>query len=98
MELDTPQPQPREHQHRHGATETGPVLTEAILDWRRSDQLIDWGKAAYAAGENGGISGIVFYAYTRAENDPRYAGGEPWEPGIPRVQVNLYARRRHLTA
>ncbi|RIK99978.1 MAG: hypothetical protein DCC71_19570 [Proteobacteria bacterium] len=39
---------------------------------------------------NGGISGIVFYATTRAEDDPRYAAGEEWEPGIPRVQVNLY--------
>jgi len=40
---------------------------------------------------NGGISGIVHYATTRAENDPRFAVGEEWEPGIPRVQVNLYA-------
>ena len=42
-------------------------------------------------GENGGISGIVFYATTRAEDDPRYAVGETWEPGIPRVQLALYA-------
>ncbi len=40
--------------------------------------------------ENGGISGIVYYATTRAENDPRYAASEPWEPGVPRVQVCLY--------
>lgn len=39
---------------------------------------------------NGGISGIVFYAVTRAEDDPRFAAGEEWESGIPRVQVNLY--------
>lgn len=39
---------------------------------------------------NGGISGIVFYATTRAEDDPRYAAGDPWEPGIPRIQVTLY--------
>lgn len=39
---------------------------------------------------NGGISGVVFYATTRAEDDPRFAAGEEWEPGIPRVQVNLY--------
>lgn len=39
---------------------------------------------------NGGITGIVYYSVTRAENDPRYGVGEPWEPGIPRVQVNLY--------
>ena len=40
--------------------------------------------------ENGGISGIVYYATVRAEDDPQTAGAEPWEPGIPRVQVNLY--------
>jgi hypothetical protein len=39
---------------------------------------------------NGGISGIIFYATTRAEDDPRFAAGDGWEPGIPRVQVNLY--------
>ena len=39
---------------------------------------------------NGGISGIVYYAVTRAEDDPRFAAGEEWEAGIPRVQVNLY--------
>ena len=33
--------------------------------------VIDWGKSLIRAGENGGISGIVFYDTTRAENDPR---------------------------
>ncbi|MEJ2453208.1 MAG: hypothetical protein P8103_03510 [Candidatus Thiodiazotropha sp.] len=42
-------------------------------------------------GENGGISGVVFNTVTRAENDPQFAVGEGWEPGVPRVQVNLYA-------
>ncbi|HEY9198554.1 MAG TPA: hypothetical protein VIR60_04240, partial [Gammaproteobacteria bacterium] len=40
---------------------------------------------------NGGVSGVVLYPTTRAEDDPRFAAGEEWEPGIPRVQVNLYA-------
>ena len=40
--------------------------------------------------DNGGISGIVFYAVTRAENDPEIAAAEPWEPGIPGVTINLY--------
>ena len=31
------------------------------------------------------------YSITRAEHDPAYAAVEEWEPGIPRVQVNLYA-------
>ncbi|MCU7846042.1 MAG: right-handed parallel beta-helix repeat-containing protein [Candidatus Thiodiazotropha sp. (ex Monitilora ramsayi)] len=42
-------------------------------------------------GENGGISGIVFYATTRAEDDPQFAAAEEWEPGVPRVQIALYA-------
>jgi len=71
-------------------TETGPVLTQAFQGFLGQTNVIEWGKGLYANGENGGISGIVYYAVTRAENDPRYAAAETWEPGIPRVQVNLY--------
>jgi hypothetical protein len=51
---------------------------------------IDYNGNGLFDANNGGISGIVFYATTRAENDPRLAAAEPWEPGIPRVQVVLY--------
>lgn len=71
-------------------TETGPVLTEAMHLFLGQTNVIDWGKASYEAGDGGGISGIVFYAVTRAENDPRFAAAEGWEPGVPRVQVALY--------
>jgi hypothetical protein len=71
-------------------TETGQVLLEAFQGFLGQTSVIEWGKVEYAPGENGGISGIVQYATTRAENDPRYAAAEFWEPGIPRVQVNLY--------
>jgi hypothetical protein len=71
-------------------TETGPVLTQAMHLFLGQANLIEWGKSSYLPGENGGISGIVFYAVTRAENDPRYAAAEGWEPGVPRVQVSLY--------
>ena len=103
-------------------TETGPVLTQAMMLFLNQTNVIDWGKVDYVSGpvsgdtafkksqvrrgktvvnspnpglqayveENGGISGIVYYATVRAEDDPRNAGAEPWEPGIPRVQVNLY--------
>ena len=71
-------------------TEQGPVLLEAFQVFLGQTNVIEWGKAPYSPGENGGISGIVYYASTRAENDPALAVGEPWEPGIPRVQVNLY--------
>jgi hypothetical protein len=40
---------------------------------------------------NGGISGLALYAITRAEDDPRFGAAEEWEPGIPRIQMNLYA-------
>jgi hypothetical protein len=68
----------------------GPVLLEGFQSFLGTTNRFEWGKKEYAAGENGGISGIVHYATTRAENDPRLTGAEDWEPGIPRVQVNLY--------
>lgn len=71
-------------------TESGPVLTQAFQSFLGTTNVFEWGKRAYDAGENGGISGIVRYATTRAENDPRFAAADDWEPGIPRVQVSLY--------
>lgn len=71
-------------------TETGPVLLEAFQGFLGQTSVIEWGKAPYGPGENGGITGMVQYSVTRAENDPAYAAAEPWEPGIARVQVNLY--------
>jgi len=87
---NTPQPQP-ENNGLGWRTETGEVLTQAMLLYAGQTNEVHWGKADYADNENGGISGIVYYATTRAEDDPRYAAAEDWEPGIPRVQVNLYA-------
>jgi len=71
-------------------TETGPVLTQGFQQFISTTNILEWGKKPYGPGENGGISGIVHYATTRAENDPRMTGAEDWEPGIPRVQVCLY--------
>lgn len=71
-------------------TETGPVLLQGQQAFLGQTNVIHWGKKNYAPGQNGGITGIVHYAITRAEDDPRYAAAENWEPGIPRVQVNLY--------
>jgi len=85
----TPQSQP-ENVNKPYRTETGEVLTQAFQVFLGQTNEINWGKANYAAGENGGISGIVFYDTTRAENDPRFNFGENWQPGIPRVQVVLY--------
>jgi len=87
---NTPQPQP-ENGGLPYRTELGPVLTEGMILLNGFVNQIFWGKAPYDPGENGGISGIIYYATTRAENDPRFAAADPWEPAIPRVQVNLYA-------
>jgi large repetitive protein len=72
------------------------ILLEAMQTFLGQTNHIEWGKQPYAGelngrkGENGGIAGIVHYAITRAEEDPRYAAAEQWEPGVPRVQVNMY--------
>lgn len=71
-------------------TETGQVLTQAYQGFAGQTSIFEWGKKPYEVGENGGISGIVFYGSTRGENDPRLTVGDPWEPGIPRVKLRLY--------
>jgi hypothetical protein len=71
-------------------TETGQVLTQATQTFLGSTNRFFWGKSTYLPGQNGGISGVMFYAVTRAEDDPRYAAGEEWEPGVARAVINLY--------
>ncbi|MGB8339085.1 MAG: choice-of-anchor D domain-containing protein [Burkholderiales bacterium] len=89
FDILNPQPQ-SENGNLPYRTETGVILLEGMQAFTGNASIIEWGKKTYAAGENGGIAGIVHYATTRAEDDPRYAAAENWEPGIPRVQVNLY--------
>jgi hypothetical protein len=74
-----------------GRLEQGVVLLEATTIYADQTNIIDWGKTDYAPGEHGGIVGVAVYNTTRAEKDPRLAATDPWEPGIPRVQFNLYA-------
>lgn len=66
------------------------VLTLSNLTWAAKRSQIDWGKFVYGPGENGGISGIVFFATTRNETDLRFSGAEDYEPGVPNVTVRLY--------
>ena len=70
--------------------EEGQILTQGFQGFLGQTSVFEWGKAPYVPGNNGGISGIVYYGVTRAEADPRRAAAEPWEPGIPRVPVRLY--------
>lgn len=72
------------------ATFSGEVLLEAMQLFADQANRIDWGKDVYQGTENGGIAGIVYYATTRAEDDPRFAAAEEWEPGIARIQIALY--------
>lgn len=55
--------------------------------------VIHWGKSEYSpadANDHGGITGVVHYASTRAEYDPKFATPENNEPGIPNVEIRLY--------
>ncbi len=55
--------------------------------------VIHWGKSEYNAAnanDHGGITGVVHYASTRAEYDPKFATPENNEPGIPNVEIRLY--------
>ena len=64
---------------------------EAYQGFINQTSRIEWGLTPHQPGENGGISGIVSYDTTRAEDDPAYNGQEEWQPGVPRVQMVLYA-------
>lgn len=70
--------------------EHGVVLLEGMQTFLGQTNHIEFGKKLYSGQENGGIAGIVQYGITRAEDDPKNGTAETWEPGIPRVQVNLF--------
>jgi hypothetical protein len=46
---------------------------------------LEFGKAPYSVGENGGISGHVVYASTRPFDDPSMLVQNFWEPLVPHV-------------
>ena len=54
------------------------------------NSIVEFGKAPYADGENGGIHGHVVYASTRPFDDPQMLVQTQWTPLIPHVTVNLY--------
>src|SRR5207342_819700 len=74
----------------NGETSQCAILLEAMQTFLGQTNHIEWGKQPYKITENGGIAGIVHYAITRAEDDPRLAAAEPWEAGIARVQVTMF--------
>src|SRR5467141_1011406 len=54
------------------------------------NSFIEFAMKPFAAGENGGIKGHVIYASTRPFDDPQLLLQLSWEPGVPRVKLNLY--------
>ncbi len=85
----TPQPQP-ENGGKGYRTELGPANTKAMFLYMEDTSWVDWGKTSYGPGENGGISGNVFYQAMRTEVNPAQTGQTWWATGIPRVKLNLY--------
>jgi hypothetical protein len=54
------------------------------------NNFVEFGKAPYVPGENGGIKGHVVYASTRPFDDPQMLVQTQWEPLVPHVTINLY--------
>jgi hypothetical protein len=71
-------------------TEQPGALSYGLQGFISERSRVDWGRAPYAAGENGGIVGTVVYSSTRPFDDMRYNVQTIWEPLVPRVTVNLY--------
>jgi hypothetical protein len=94
-----PQIQPDNSDHRTQLpTADDPAVTQAVQTFQDMTNRIDWGKTAWAPGENGGIHGIVNYALTRTEMDPALSAIDPWEPSVPRVSVTLHKAKRDLVS
>jgi hypothetical protein len=66
------------------------VTTEAWQGFIGQSEFIEFGKAPFAPGENGGIHGEVIYASTRPFDDPALLIHTSWTPNVPGVTVNLY--------
>jgi len=70
--------------------DSGDIKYEGLQGFVNQTEILSWGKRPYAANENGGIEGMVVYASTRGFDDPGLEVQFMWEPGVPRVKVNLY--------
>jgi hypothetical protein len=66
------------------------VRTQAMALYQDMTNIIDWGRGNYSPTDNGGIHGFISYATSRTQEGPERAAWQSWEPGVPRVQVNLY--------
>ena len=66
------------------------VTTEAWQGYIGQNEFVEFGKAPFATGENGGIKGEVIYASTRPFDDPTLLIHTSWTPDVPGVTINLY--------
>jgi hypothetical protein len=64
--------------------------TEAWQGLLGQATFMEFGMKPFLPGENGGINGHVIYASTRPFDDPTLLLQLSWEPGVPRVTINLY--------
>ena len=71
----------------------GKILYEGLQGFIGQTEILEYGKTPFAAGENGGIMGMVVYANTRPFDDPTLIFQNLWAPAIPRVTVNLYQEK-----
>jgi len=86
---------------QNGPKPSGPGVSTGRIDppwlgvegWQGysgQNNFVEFGKAPYTVGENGGIKGHVVYASTRPFDDPQMLVQTQWEPLVPHVTVNLY--------
>jgi hypothetical protein len=76
--------------HSTGRIDPPWVTTEGWQGFSGQNNFIEFGKAPYVPGENGGIQGHVIYASTRPFDDPYLLVQTQWEPLVPNVTINLY--------
>jgi hypothetical protein len=65
-------------------------MFQGVQTFINQTQTINWGRRTFGPNENGGISGMVVYTSTRGFDDPSLELQFMWEPGVPRVQINIY--------
>jgi hypothetical protein len=76
--------------HSTGRIDPPWVTMEGWQGFTGQSNFIEFGKAPYVPGENGGIRGHVVYAQTRPFDDPTMLVQVPWDPLVAHVTINLY--------
>ena len=66
------------------------VVSEGWQGFSGQNSFLEFGKAPFVVGENGGIHGEVIYASTRPFDDPTMLLHTSWTPDVPGVNINLY--------